>query len=69
MSNFIPVRGTTLGEYSAKIEIGEGGFFTISQESPGVGKVVIHYSSAVSFVEDVLRAAKQAEAAYKLQVK
>jgi hypothetical protein len=69
MNTNIPVAGKTLGKYSAKISIGRDGFFTISQESPGLGEFVLHFSSAKSFADDVLLAAKQAEAAYKLQAK
>jgi len=65
----MPVRGKTLGKYSAKVSIGKDGFFTIAQESPGSGKIVLHFSSAKSFAESVLHAGQQAEAAYKLQTK
>ncbi len=58
-----PVSGNTLGKYSAKISIGKDGFFSISQEPLGSGEIVLHFSSAKSFAEDVLLAAKQAEAA------
>jgi hypothetical protein len=63
------VAGKQPGKYSAKISIGKDGFFTISQEPPGSGEFVLHFSSAASFAEDVLTAAKQAEAAYKSQAK
>ena len=65
----MPVHGKTLGKYSAKITIGKDGLFTIAQESPGSGEIVLHFTSAKSFAEDILLAAKQAEAAYKLQTK
>jgi hypothetical protein len=69
MSTIIPVRGKTLGKYSAKVSIGKNGFFTVAQEPPGSGKIVLHFSSAKSFADSVLLAGRQAEAAYKSQIK
>jgi hypothetical protein len=65
----MPVHGKTTGKYSCKITIGKGGHFTIAQESPGSGEIVLHFSSAKSFAEDILRAAEQAEASYKMEAK
>jgi hypothetical protein len=69
MSTDMPVVGKTIGKYSAKVSIGKDGLFTISQESPGSGEFILHFFSAKSFADSVLLAAKQAEAAYKLQTK
>ena len=69
MSTNVPVHGKTLGKYSAKVSISNDGFFTIAQEPPGSGKIVLHFSSAKGFADSVLLAGQQAEAAHKLQAK
>ena len=63
----MPVSGTIFGGHSIKFETVVNGFLMISQESPGEGKILLHYSAAKSFAKDVLFAAKEAEAAYKIQ--